>query len=325
MRALPVCECPHVAGQLAAARQPFLIAHGLSSPAIDGWATGFAGIYSCPLASSLECTVLLSPDGVVGHYDPDMWSVKVSEVVPSVGGGDLGLHWRPRECPGATAEGAPDPRHLCNHGVDLLGAMAFLESPPASDASEGASAAVVKAAAMALPACLVDDAARLVSLCQGPRPYVYLRASLPQLDVSQVLAGSRLEELAELLPKTFGLAQVSLYVSEAGLQTNLHCDERGGFLAQLRGRKRVVLFPPACRSLRSANWGTAATASPCSRRSWHSGGLPADWALQEPFAPLQGLEVEVGEGLALYTPRGWWHDVLSRDAETVGIIGRCVV
>ena len=45
----------------------------------------------------------------------------------------------------------------------------------------------------------------------------------------------------------------------------------------------------------------------------------------KPLARLPGLEVEVGEGLALYPPRGWWHDVLSCDAETVGIIGRCVV
>merc|ERR1712060_494188 len=118
--------------------------------------------------------------------------------------------------------------------------------------------------------------------------------------------------------------RTTLYASQRGLQTNLHADEHSGFLIQVRGVKRVVLFTPkASRSLRCSSWGDVNT--PISRRSWFDSGVPdvSDWAETPPFASLDGREVEVGPGEALYIPRGFFHDVLSRSDETLGLVLRC--
>lgn len=337
-----------MAAVLAAAGRPFLIRHELSAPTLLAWAGGVEALRTCPKAAELRFGALLSPDGIVGHYDARRWAVvaasgadkSASSLNAATTSSLARLQWQAIQSsgiaePGCSAEGAPPPRHVVASDLSLAAALGLLTPPSPISSSSGAaayadslargdSAADLRGSSL-WPSADGSVAACLAGLCdERGRPFVYLRAPVPETAAVGLLGGSAIEALGAEGPEHFGLAHLSLYVSEAGVQTNLHCDERGALLAQLKGRKRVVLFPPSCRALRAANWGKDGILSPCGRRSWYSDGLQADWAEQPPFKDLGGTEVEVEEGWALYTPRRWWHDVLSLDVETIGLVARCV-
>lgn len=240
-----------------------------------------------PMAQEARWLALLSPDGVVGYYDRKKWQVVCS------GGTASELRWEPLD-----AELMPStlrPRHVTT------------------------------------PDCSLDDA---LSLWAGERPswtgappvslpYVYLRGSLRQDHVEELLHGTIFSEL--LGTGFFGSSlTTTLYLSQQGLQTNLHCDEHSGFLVQVAGLKRVVLVAKAdAKPLRCATWGDPA--APISRRSWFDDGVPdcADWRSKPPLAGIRCSEVQLGPGEALFIPKGHFHDVLSKSEQTLGFVLRC--
>jgi len=184
----------------------------------------------------------------------------------------------------------------------------------------------------ATPDCSLDDAlshwkgghSKAVPACPDGAWRVYLRGTLPQVEAGPLLAGSVFDKLRATA--SFGLEpfRVSLYASQKGLQTNLHADEHSGFLVQVVGQKRVVLFSRRkARRLRCRDWGDVS--SPINRRSWYDDGVPDvhGWSQCPPFDGLDGVEVEVGPGEALYIPKGYFHDVLSRCSDTLGLVLRC--
>merc|ERR1712137_998072 len=103
-------------------------------------------------------------------------------------------------------------------------------------------------------------------------PYVYLRGTVTSEAAERLLESSVFEHLRNT--SSFGTNPfgVTLYASTAGMQTNLHVDEHSGFLVQVIGRKRVVLFDKSSRALRCATWG--AVDAPINRRSWYDAGVP---------------------------------------------------
>jgi hypothetical protein len=88
----------------------------------------------------------------------------------------------------------------------------------------------------------------------------------------------------------------SIYVGPAGTRSPLHRDfgHTCGYLAQIRGRKRVWLFPP--------------TEGP---RLYEGQVDPARPDLERfpLFAGADGYSSVLGEGEVLFTPPRWWHAV----------------
>mmetsp|Transcript_101845 Transcript_101845/g.287312 ORF Transcript_101845/g.287312 Transcript_101845/m.287312 type:complete len:364 (-) Transcript_101845:37-1128(-) len=232
---------------------------------------------------------LLSPDGVVGFYDRSRWAVDAEEATAS----GASLRWR--ALAGQAAEGSTPPRHVSTPDCDLETVLGFWEGTSSAPAFPGSA-----------------------------RPYVYIRGSLGAAQADALQRGSIFEELRSTASFGSEPFKATLYASRAGLQTNLHADEHSGFLVQVSGRKRVVLFSPkAARSLRCAAWGDAT--APINRRSWFDDGVPLDseWASRPPFEGKNGQEVDLGPGEALFIPKGYFHDVFSCSPETLGVVLRC--
>jgi len=297
---------------LAQAGRPFVIEHDLAESL--GWLEEVDAhelLTRCPFARVAVWHALLSPDGVVGQYNREKWGVEVARDLPDVEDveptaldrtslrGQGPLRWLRLD--GQRSDAllhSPPPRHITTGDLSLEDALCLWAGSPPSDIVHGQ--------------------------CALPAPYVYLRGSLPAKHAGECLQGSVFEEL--LSSASFGSKpySVSLYASQQGLQTNLHADEHSGFLVQVCGRKRVVLFSKKdARALRCPAWGRPDAA--VNRRSWYDDGVPDDpgWSEQPPFQGLCALEVEVGPGEALFIPRGWFHDVLSKSSQTLGLVLRC--
>lgn len=281
-----------LASSLILSGQPFIVEHELAARL--SWSDAEA-IRACPLAREAKWYALVSPDGLFGHYDRQKWAVEAAE------GSDACLRWRPlagafadAAAAAAAAATARPPRHVATADASLEDLWPLWQG--------------VSAPPVPLPVA---------------RPYVYLRGTVAPAAASEFLQGTVFDELQRAGVLGGGPLSLSLYASPAGSQTNLHADEHSGFLVQVLGCKRLVLFRrgPASRSLRGETWGV--TNAPVHRRSWFDSGIPEDWASLPPFAGLGGREVVVRPGEALYIPKGWFHDVLSRDAETLGAVLRC--
>eukprot|EP00747_Dinoflagellata_sp_TGD_P169433 gnl/TRDRNA2_/TRDRNA2_198407_c0_seq1.p1 gnl/TRDRNA2_/TRDRNA2_198407_c0~~gnl/TRDRNA2_/TRDRNA2_198407_c0_seq1.p1 ORF type:complete len:406 (+),score=41.06 gnl/TRDRNA2_/TRDRNA2_198407_c0_seq1:88-1218(+) len=275
----------HKAVSLAAARQPFIVSHDLGD--YLGW-DGADSLLDCPYANACKWYSLISPDGIVGHYKHRLWDVYSK---PAPRGQPATLHWR--ALPPCTYRGdvakCPAPRHVYSASgsiQDLWPLWQGLAPPP------------VELGVIA--------------------PWVYLRGTMPQPEVNAILS----ESIFDQLWKTgqFGKHELlmTIYTSQKGNQTNLHSDAVSGFVIQIVGRKRVVLFKPDDECfLRGATWGDP-NAPDAGRRSWFQDGLPDEWRNLPPFNKLKGIEAEIGPGEALYIPNGWFHDVRSEDEETMG-------
>eukprot|EP00927_Polykrikos_kofoidii_P069597 TRINITY_DN6512_c0_g2_i1.p1 TRINITY_DN6512_c0_g2~~TRINITY_DN6512_c0_g2_i1.p1 ORF type:complete len:340 (-),score=35.24 TRINITY_DN6512_c0_g2_i1:52-1071(-) len=320
-----------VAAVLAQAGRPFTIDHDLANRLGLHLHEGLSEVLmDSSLANEAAWYALISPDGIVGQYNRDSWGVEVKDESPGEKqedrGGNAHEEWpttadeqikdaescRTRGClelrwvplAGQSIEAARNstpPRHVVTHDMNLDEALNLWNGD-------------------------YTGAASLLNLF--PQRYVYLRGSLSASSTLECLRGSIFQEL--LLTSSFGSEHfsVSMYVSQKGLQTNLHVDQHSGFLVQLQGHKRVVLFngrgrQAAAKVLRCRGWGDAA--APVNRRSWFDDGVPDEpgWPSLPPFVGLDGCEVEVGPGLALYIPKGYFHDVLSREQTTFGFVLRC--
>jgi hypothetical protein len=145
--------------------------------------------------------------------------------------------------------------------------------------------------------------------------------SEPRSDTRYYFWGIKIRELDTTFDAKIGKwgrsAKTSVWVGQKGNITRLHYDSLHGLLAQLTGRKRVVLFPP----YESSNlyfdplylWKFAAgfqrpfTDLP-------TDCLRADRRLFPKFRNVQRYyETVIGPGDVLYIPPWWWHEVESLD------------
>lgn len=101
-------------------------------------------------------------------------------------------------------------------------------------------------------------------------------------------------------------ASSSIWMGQGGNLTSLHYDHWHGFLSQVYGRKKVVLFSP----LESPN---VYNRSPFSAIAVKA-RLPADCRTAPPeqyprFYRARGFEATLNPGDLLYIPPFWWHQV----------------
>jgi len=115
------------------------------------------------------------------------------------------------------------------------------------------------------------------------------------------------------------LEHINFYVSSAGIITNLHVDGKSGAIIQLKGKKRVYLFPKSdiqYAKMHSRN-------HPLLRRSQIDGVLDETALRDHPsFQNARGYEVILEPGTWMYIPAGWLHYVESLSPETYSIITR---
>jgi hypothetical protein len=101
---------------------------------------------------------------------------------------------------------------------------------------------------------------------------------------------------------------IYLWVGAAGNGSALHFDESYNLLAQVRGRKRLVLFPPEqtdCLYPFPAD-------SKIPTMSQVDIDRP-DFDTFPRFREAEGVELTLQEGQMLYIPLFWWHQVRSLD------------
>jgi len=101
--------------------------------------------------------------------------------------------------------------------------------------------------------------------------------------------------------------QVFLWIGPKDAVTGMHNDDENNFLAQVYGRKRVILFPPSARPYLYVN------------NKYDSGTLccdvdPEDVETAEKYplykkAVKTALIAELGPGEMLFIPRNWFHHV----------------
>jgi hypothetical protein len=141
--------------------------------------------------------------------------------------------------------------------------------------------------------------------------------SEPRLDTRYYFWGIRIRELDAAfdakIRKWGRSADTSIWVGQKGNITRLHYDSDHGLLAQLTGRKRVVLFPPYESSNLYADplyllWNQR----PHSKLPTDC--LRADRRLFPKFWNVRCYyETVIGPGDVLYIPPWWWHEVESLD------------
>jgi ribosomal protein L16 Arg81 hydroxylase len=98
----------------------------------------------------------------------------------------------------------------------------------------------------------------------------------------------------------------NLWVGSAGASSGLHYDMMHNVVAQIVGRRRVVLFAPEeARRL---------YAYPVRSLAWHHSPIRVEEPDLERFPAFAGarrFEVEIGRGEMLFIPKGWWHHFAS--------------
>jgi len=98
----------------------------------------------------------------------------------------------------------------------------------------------------------------------------------------------------------------SAWIGPAGTFSGLHYDRYHGLLAQIRGRKRVVLYPPEQweRMYESRKFDRGTVVSQVDARRPEDDRFPR-------FREARGAEVLLEPGQMLFIPRGWPHHVLA--------------
>lgn len=106
-----------------------------------------------------------------------------------------------------------------------------------------------------------------------------------------------------------GLEACQLWCSNGGVNTPLHYDGSSNFLAQLRGRKRVLLFHPR-HSFRLYPYPVG---HPLDNYSMVPNPEAADLSRFPAVACAQGVEAVLEPGDVLWLPAYWWHYVCQPD------------
>ncbi|MCA3254171.1 MAG: cupin-like domain-containing protein [Alphaproteobacteria bacterium] len=100
-----------------------------------------------------------------------------------------------------------------------------------------------------------------------------------------------------------------LWIGPEGTFTPLHFDLTNNLLAQITGRKRLVLVPPSESSKMAHHRHVFSEV--------HDLEDPACLARHPQAANVRHFTVEIGPGDLLYIPVGWWHQVRSLSFSTM--------
>jgi hypothetical protein len=211
--------------------------------------------------------------------------------------------------------------------VVLTGAAALLDLPALADALGGR-----KLAARAYGDRLERPKAEWPGYCDflpltlGEYADLLARreAHARRIYLAQVPVGGAPAEQAAALGARLGLEAMSatnLWVGPAGHVEPLHYDPMDGVLMQLRGAKRVRLFAPE----QSANLYPFPLLGGALRPWFAQVYLerPEDASFPRLGAALAAaVELDLGEGEALYIPAGWWHEVTALGEDYVVSVNR---
>ena len=151
----------------------------------------------------------------------------------------------------------------------------------------------------------------------SPREMYYLR-TLPSRDNAK--KNYYQQALPDCIPRDEkSLESVNFYISGAGITTNLHYDGRSGIVVQLKGRKRIYVFPENQMDLFELH----PMGHPLMRRSKIDGRLTNQTLKEHPqLLSAHGYECILEPGTWLYIPARWMHYVESLDTETFSLIVR---
>ncbi len=146
-----------------------------------------------------------------------------------------------------------------------------------------------------------------------PREQTYLRACDNALSYLQ-------PAMAPAIPLDAGtMARVSLYLSQKGIVTNAHLDMHSGTIHQIKGRKRVLFFPPQ----EIEKFQMFPLGHMFARRSAIATRITeATLAEHRQLAQARGYECIIEPNQWLYIPALWLHYVETLDDDTVSIITR---
>ena len=151
-----------------------------------------------------------------------------------------------------------------------------------------------------------DDKYPLKLYC---RLYLDMYPELAQ-DIDTLLL-SRLAGIENFKGKNCGV-----WISSQGCETPLHYDLCHGFLAQIVGRKRFLLASPAdtpCMYRTTSHATKNTTSSRADLSAWLAGSTE-ERRKHSALGDAQWFIAELGPGDVLYTPPGWWHQVVSEDS-----------
>lgn len=109
--------------------------------------------------------------------------------------------------------------------------------------------------------------------------------------------------------------RTSIFFSKTGAVTNLHYDESGmgAVLCQLKGSKRIVLWPPG----EFDNMGNYPAGHPYYRRSVFNKRNP--FKQSRKLAESKHTDMIVDEGQCIFMPVGWWHYIESLSEDTISV------
>ena len=138
-----------------------------------------------------------------------------------------------------------------------------------------------------------------------PAPYYAAQLSLRR-DLPELFADTRPEPAHLHALGALWRGSPHLYIGGSS-QTPLHFDAFDNLLCVVRGRKRLLLWPPGCAELLYPGGGGSALFSQADVFAPDLEAFP----LLERALPL-ALHADLGPGDALYLPCGWWHAVQSR-------------
>ena len=106
------------------------------------------------------------------------------------------------------------------------------------------------------------------------------------------------------------LMATNLWVGPRGSFSSLHYDSSQNFLAQVRGKKHVLLFAPEdTNNLYARSWTTSAA-----HTSEVGDATRADLERFPGVRSAVGFEAELGPGDMLFIPCAWWHQVRTLEA-----------
>ena len=149
----------------------------------------------------------------------------------------------------------------------------------------------------------------------APQEKIYMRTC----DNSHVYLHPAMAPALPRDPET--TARVSLYLSQKGIVTNTHLDLYSGAIQQIKGRKRVLLFPPQDVD----KFAMFPREHILARRSSIATRLTEATLVAHPkLAQARGYACIIEPNQWLYIPAMWLHHVETLDDDAVSIITRFV-
>jgi hypothetical protein len=172
-----------------------------------------------------------------------------------------------------------------------------------------------------------EDYATLLRSREAHAKDIYLaKCSIAQTPLAQAPILEAIHTQLHQLGLTTPVSDVNLWIGPSGHIECLHYDPTDGFLMQLHGAKRIVLFPPSQLANLYPYPITTHLRHGLKLRCWFSQVYP-DHPDFEAFPRVAHAlphkhDIVLNPGEALYIPAGWWHEVTALGDDMVCSINR---